>query len=149
MQYMIWIWLAAVALFLVVEAATAGLVSLWFAVGATGALLSAIGGLDLTGQLVTFAVVSAVALAVTRPLVHRYLRGRKVTPTNLDRAIGRTGQVTEDVDGSSGAVYVDGKTWSARSIDGGPIPAGTTVDILKIEGVKLFVEKSKVLEGTT
>ncbi len=147
MEYMLWVWLAVVALFLVVEAATAGLVSLWFAVGAAAALLSAICGLGVVGQLVVFAVVSALALAAIRPLARRFDTVRR-TPTNLDRAIGRTGQVTEDVDGRRGAVYVDGKTWTARSADGETIPAGATVTVLRIEGVKLFVEKTKILEGT-
>ena len=29
-----------------------------------------------------------------------------------------------DNENSTGAVYVDGKTWTARSADGGVIPAG-------------------------
>ena len=50
-------------------------------------------------------------------------------------------KVTEDIDNarSSGAVYVDGKTWTARSTDGGRISAGETVEIARMEGVKLIV----------
>ena len=64
-------------------------------------------------------------------------------PTNLDRVLGDTGRVTETIDNarSAGAVYVDGKTWTARSDDGAVIPQGTTVKILRMEGVKLFVRK--------
>lgn len=39
---------------------------------------------------------------------------------------------------------VDGKTWTARSTDGHSIPAGTQVQIQRIEGVKLIVN---VLSG--
>ena len=42
---------------------------------------------------------------------------------------------------STGAVYVDGKTWTARSADGAVIPEGAMVEILRMEGVKLFVKK--------
>ena len=137
---MIWIWLLVMAAFAAAEAATVGLVCIWFAAGALGAFFTALAGGSVTVQLVVFAAVSAAALAVTRPLVRRFGRNRRV-PTNLDRVIGRTGQVTEDIDTASGAVYVDGKTWTARSAGGEAIPAGTQVEILSMEGVKLFVKK--------
>ena len=141
---MMWLWLCAAVLFGVVEAVTAGLVSGWFAVGSVGAFFAALGGLNVTVQLVIFAAVSAAALAVTRPLVARFGRDRHV-PTNLDRVIGRSAGVTEDIDNdaSTGAVYVDGKTWTARSAGGEVIPAGTKVEIQRMEGVKLFVKKSE------
>ncbi len=141
---MMWLWLCAAVLFGVVEAVTAGLVSVWFAMGSVGAFFAALGGLNVTVQLVIFAAVSAAALAVTRPLVARLGRDRHV-PTNLDRVIGRSAGVTEDIDNdaSTGAVYVDGKTWTARSAGGEVIPAGTKVEIQRMEGVKLFVKKSE------
>ncbi|EOS65252.1 NfeD family protein [Oscillibacter sp. 1-3] len=141
---MMWLWLCAAVLFGVVEGVTAGLVSVWFAVGSVGAFFAAMGGLSVTVQLVIFAAVSAAALAVTRPLVVRFGRERHV-PTNLDRVIGRTAQVSEDIDNdaATGAVYVDGKTWTARSAGGEAIPAGSRVEIQRMEGVKLFVKKSE------
>ena len=142
MNVMSWLWLGAVVLFGAVEAATAGLVSIWFAAGAVAGLIAAWLGAGVAVQVVLFAAVSAAALAVTRPLVRRYAAGKAV-PTNLDRVLGDTGKVTEtiDNDNSTGAVYVDGKTWTARSDDGAVIPQGTTVKILRMEGVKLFVRK--------
>ena len=142
MNVMSWLWLGAVVLFGAVEAATAGLVSIWFAAGAVAGLIAAWLGAGVAAQVVLFAVVSAAALAVTRPLVRRYAAGKAV-PTNLDRVLGDTGRVTETIDNarSAGAVYVDGKTWTARSDDGAVIPQGTTVKILRMEGVTLFVRK--------
>ena len=139
---MSWLWLGGVVLFGAVEAATAGLVSIWFAAGAVAGLIAAWLGAGVAAQVVLFAVVSAAALAVTRPLGRRYAAGKAV-PTNLDRVLGDTGRVTETIDNarSAGAVYVDGKTWTARSDDGAVIPQGTTVKILRMEGVKLFVRK--------
>lgn len=139
---MMWLWLCAAVLFGAVEAATAGLVSVWFAAGAVGAFFAALADLSVTAQLVIFAVVSAAALAVTRPLVSRFGRSRHI-PTNLDRVIGKTASVTEriDNDAATGAVYVDGKTWTARSDRGETIPAGSRVEIQRMEGVKLFVKK--------
>ena len=141
MDLMIWIWLGAAVLFGIVEALTAGLVSIWFVAGSAAALIGAFLGAGLGVQVALFLVVSAAALAATRPLVKRWTSGKAV-PTNADRVLGQTAKVTEAVDNenAAGAVYVDGKTWTARSADGSVIPAGTRVTVERIEGVKLFVK---------
>lgn len=137
-----WYWLGAIVFFGVVEGVTAGLVSIWFVLGAAAALIAALLNATLTAQFAVFLIVSALALIATRPLVKK-LRAGKPVPTNLDRVIGAAGRVTETVDNSiaSGAVYVDGKTWTARSADDSILPKGQMVRIVKMEGVKLFVEK--------
>ena len=142
MDYMIWVWLGAAVVFGIVEALTAGLVSIWFVAGSAAALIGAFLGAGLGVQVALFVAVSAAALAVTRPLVRRYTAGKAV-PTNLDRVLGDSGKVTETIDNenSTGAVYVDGKTWTARSADGSVIPAGMQVIVERMEGVKLFVKK--------
>ena len=139
---MVWIWLGAIVLFGVVEALTAGLVSIWFVAGVAAALAATLLGAGTGVQLVAFVVVSAAALVLTRPLV-RKLTQKGVVHTNADRVLGRTAKVTEviDNDDSTGAVYVDGKTWTARSTDGEVIPVGEQVRIAGMEGVKLLVEK--------
>ena len=70
---------------------------------------------------------------------------------HADRVLGQMAKVTETVDNdnSMGAVYVDGKTWSARSSDGSVIPAGTRVQVERMEGVKLFVSTCEKKEETT
>lgn len=134
------VWVGAVVLFGIVEAATAGLVSIWFVAGAVAALIAAQLGAGVLAQIVVFLAVSAAALAATRPLVRRLTAGKTV-PTNADRVLGALGKVTETIDNenSAGAVYADGKSWTARSVDGGVIPAGTQVRIEGLEGVKLLV----------
>ena len=141
---MTFVWIGAIIVFGIVEAATAGLVSIWFVVGSVAALLAAAAGLSLLAQIVLFLVVSAAALAATRPLVRKLSTGKAV-PTNADRVLGATGKVTETIDNenSSGAVYVDGKTWTARSADGSVLPAGSRVEIRRMEGVKLIVEAAQ------
>ena len=59
--------------------------------------------------------------------------------------LGSIDRVTEtiDNDSASGAVYVDGKTWTARSADGSVLPAGSRVEIRRMEGVKLIVEAAQ------
>ena len=136
------VWLVAIVVFAVVEAVTAGLVSIWFVAGSLAALIAAIAGASELVQVILFVAVAAIALAATRPLVKKYARGKAV-PTNLDRVIGETGKVTEDInnENATGAVYVDGKTWTARSVDGIVIPVGEQVEVSSMEGVKLLVQK--------
>ena len=134
-------WLVLLIIFAVSEAVTVGLTSIWFAAGALAALVAALLGGPLWVQITLFLAVSLLCLAAVRPLARRHLNSR-VEPTNADRVIGAQAQVTEDIDNihGRGAVVIRGITWSARSQDGGPIAAGTMVKVLRIEGVKVFVE---------
>ena len=114
---MLYIWILAAVVFGVLEGITAQLVSIWF-------------------------------VLATKPLVKKYLRPR-IQATNADRCVGRTGVVLEDIDNlaATGQVRVCGSVWSARSTDGAPIAAGTTVVVDRIEGVKLMVRPAKVPVG--
>ena len=136
------VWTAAIILFGIVEAVTAGLVCIWFVAGALVALVSAFVGASLPVQMILFLAVSTAALALTRPVLKK-LTNPAATPTNADRVLGEVAKVTETIDNanSTGAVYVDGKTWSARSADGTVIPAGSRACIQSMEGVKLFVKQ--------
>ncbi len=137
---MIVFWLVAFIVFLVIEAVTAGLTSIYFAAGALAALLSAALGAPDWLQAVWFIVLSGVTLYFTRPLAKKYVNSRRLA-TNADRMIGTVCIVTEDIDNlaGTGAAVAGGKIWTARSVDGTPIPKGSTVRVCAIEGVKLMV----------
>ena len=145
MPFAAYIWLALLIIFGIVEAATAALTSIWFAAGALVATAAALLGGPLWLQILLYLAVSAAALAMTRPLVRRYVDSRKV-PTNVGRLMGQTARVTENIDNiaGTGAVYIDGKTWSARSADNVPIEKDTLIRVERIEGVKLIVKKEEV-----
>jgi len=133
-------WVVAIIVFLVVEALTAGLASIWFAIGALAALIAALFNAPIWLQVVWFFIISIIALIVTRPLVKRFVNS-KSQPTNADMLIGTEGIVTENIDNiaGTGAVAIAGKVWTARSTKGALIALGTTVTADRIEGVKLFV----------
>ena len=135
------IWIAAIIIFGVVEAVTAGLVSIWFVIGGVGGLITSILGGQIYLQVVVFFIMSIAALFVTRPLVRKWGTAR-ATATNADRVLGSIGRVTETIDNTipMGEVYVDGKHWSARSENGSVIKPDTLVRITRMEGVRLFVE---------
>lgn len=136
------IWLVLLLLFAGAEAISVGLTSVWFAAGALCALTAALLGGALWVQITLFLAVSMLCMLAVRPLARRHLNS-KVEPTNADRVIGQQAQVTEDIDNihGKGAVVIRGVTWTARSEDGSPVPAGCLVKVLRIEGVKVFVER--------
>ena len=141
------VWLVLMVVFLAAEAATVTMVSLWFAVSALVALLTALLGGPVWLQCALFLVVSAVLLALLRPLVKRYI-APKITATNVDSVVGSTGLVTTAIDNVSavGQVKLGAMEWTARSTDGTPIPVGTRVKVDRIEGVKAFVSPAEVPE---
>lgn len=138
-------WLVMIFIFAVIEGATAGLTSIWFAIGALAAMITASAGGLLWLQIAVFIVVSIIALMVTRPLVKKYITPRKVR-TNADRAIGRMCKVTESIDNVSatGTVTLDGVVWTARSEENERIEKDTLVTVTRIEGVKLYVVRAPV-----
>lgn len=139
------IWLVLMVVFLLVEAATVGMVSLWFAAGALAAMVSALLGGQLWLQAVVFAVVSAILLTALRPVAKK-LFTPKLTPTNVDSVIGKEGIVIAPIDNltATGTVKLGAMEWSARSTDGSPIPVGEQVRVDKVEGVKVFVTPVRV-----
>ena len=138
------IWLILLVVFLLVEAATVSMVSSWFAGGALIALLVSLIGGPQWLQVLVFFTVSIVLLALLRPLVRKFFQP-KLTKTNADALIGTTCLVAEDIDNlaGTGRVKVGDVTWSARSESGETIAAGKQVKILKIQGVKVYVEELK------
>lgn len=138
------IWIGAIVVFGVAEALTAGLVSIWFVLGSVAGLIAAICGAGIWLQLALFFAVSIAALIATRPLVKR-ISQKNATATNADRVLGGVARVTEKIDNMvpSGAVYIDGKTWSARSDTGTVIKTDTLVRVVRMEGVKLFVTEEE------
>ena len=133
-------WLAAMVIFMAAEAMTVTLVSIWFAVGALGAILVALLGGGLILQVTVFLALAVVLLMGLRGVVRKHFTPR-ITKPNIDSVIGATGIVITPVNNIAalGQVQVGGMEWSARSTTGSHIPAGAVVKVDKIEGVKVFV----------
>ena len=142
------IWLIAMIVFIVVEAATVSLMSLWFAGGALVALIVSFFTDLIWVQVAVFLVVSAGLLGLLRPIIRKYFNPR-LTPTNVDGIIGTKGYVSVDIDNQTGTgqVRLGGMVWSARSTDGRPLPEGTYIRVDRVEGVKAFVSEIPVKEN--
>ena len=87
------VWLVLMVVLLIIEGAAPGLVSIWFALGAFAAMISAILRAPLWLQIIWFFVVSIVSLVLTRPLVKKYVNS-EAQPTNADMVIGKECRVT-------------------------------------------------------
>ena len=135
-------WLALLILFGAGEAVTVGLTSVWFAFGALGGLVCALLGMGVWVQMGAFLILSGLSMALVRPLAKRFLTPG-YSATNADRVIGSDAVVIQEINNllGRGQVKIAGQSWSARSQDESIIPVGTTVSVLRIEGVKVFVAR--------
>ena len=136
----IW-WFLAFLFLLIIELATVNLVTIWFAIGSIAAIIATFFTDSLMIQSIVFIVVSAIVLAITKPLIKAF-KGFETVPTNLDRVIGKSGEVTKKIEKNKyGEVKVFGNVWTATSKK--PIDVGEKVKVLEIDGVKLIVEKEE------
>ena len=136
------VWLVAMIVLLIIEGIVPGLVSIWFAIGAFAAMISAILGAPLWLQVLWFFAVSILTLCLTRPFAKKYVNSR-ATPTNADMLIGKECVVTEEIDNvlGTGAVTVGGKVWTARTEEhDGKAETGKVMTVVRIDGVKLIVK---------
>lgn len=134
-------WLIIVALFLVLEMATLGLTTIWFAGGALAAYIAGLCMAPLWLQIVLFLIVSIVLLVFTRPVVERHLN-RNREKTNVDSLIGKHGKVIEEIDNfnQTGKVSLNGMEWMARnSIAGEKISPDSRVEVKEVKGAHLVV----------
>ena len=138
-------WLIVFIILVGAELATLQLVSIWFAVGALGAIIASLLGAGIEIQLVIFVAISLILLILVKPATSRIMK-KNVTKTNADSLIGQTGKATSLINNLNGygTVVVRGQEWTAASLDDHVvIEAGTSVIIRKISGVKLIVEAKK------
>ena len=139
------IWLVILIVLLVIEVITLGLSTIWFAGGALAAFIAALLGANVAVQVVLFLAVSILLLIFTRPVVMRMLNKHK-TATNAESLIGEQAIVTQTINNlmGRGEVFINGLEWMARSQqDNDTIEKDTVVRILRIDGVKLIVERKE------
>ena len=140
MNWGVIIWLLLLVVFLIAEASTVVLISLWFAAGSLAALIVCLLGGSWGLQVGVAIAVSVILLTALRPLVRKFFNP-KLVKTNVDSVIGTKGLVTIAIDNvaAQGQVKLGAMVWTARSSSGDTIPEGTLVQVDRIEGVKVFV----------
>ena len=131
------VWLILLVAFIVAEAATATLVSIWFCAGAAAALLLSAFVPNVLAQTAVFLVVSLVCLVLMRPLV-RKKDAKAAVPTNADRNVGQTAEVIAAVEPARpGRARLSGVDWAARCDV--PLAEGQLAEVVAVEGPTLVL----------
>lgn len=136
-----WFWLGMVIVFTVIEIFTAGLTTIWFAIGSIPMIFLSFLPIPFLYQVLIMLVISIVLLIFTRPFFVKKLNANK-EKTNVDALIGKTALVTKKITKfEKGEVKIDGKIWTAKSVSDEDIEEGTECLLQSIEGVTAIVSK--------
>ncbi|MBE5756356.1 MAG: NfeD family protein [Clostridiales bacterium] len=137
----IWLWIIIIAISLIVEFFTAGLVSIWFVAGALVSLLLSLFEVHLIIQIVVFIVVSLLCLIFFKKIFGK--RFTKSVKTNADAIIGKDFKLVLPISfNTPGSVKANGVEWSAVSENEQEnLESGTLVKVIDIQGNKLIVKK--------
>lgn len=134
------VWIVIAVFLAIIEAATMGITTIWFAAGALVAAFSAMFIDSLMAQIAIFLLVSVLLLVFTRPVVNKYF-SNKTVKTNADALVGMTGVVVDTIEPiKPGQVKVNGQMWTAIAGDD-IIYKDEEVIVKEISSVKLVVEK--------
>ena len=137
----VFIWLGIMIVLLLIEAATVGLTTIWFAAGALVAMILCALGIGAFGQWAVFFIVSLVLLYFIRPFALKWMTPHKLR-TNYENAVDKTVRITERVDNiaGTGAAVLNGQEWTARmQQDDVTLEQGELAKVAAVEGVKLIL----------
>ena len=140
-QWMWLIWLAIIIISFIAEAATAALLSIWFAIGGLVALgCSFIPNFPFWAEIIVFFGVSLLVFLLIRPFLKKFMM-KRISKSNVDTIIGKKGVMTADASPlDAGEVNVAGMIWTAIPKNNDMLLKGTIVRIASIAGNKFIVE---------
>lgn len=139
----IFLWTAAIVLFLIIEALTTAIVSIWFSIGSLAALIACALGADIYVQVLVFVLFSVVSIVCLRKIAVKKSRiGNE--RINLERIVGQNIVITQAVDNTlgSGMAKINDVEWRVISDNGEIIDAGEVATVVSIDGVKLVARKA-------
>lgn len=141
-QIMLFVWIGIAVVFFIAEMLTATFGLLWFAVGAAVAAVLAAFNLPFWLQIAVALVISIVLFALSRKFFKRITRRASQVGIGADRLQGKEGIVIERIDPqtSQGKARVEHELWIAESVEGKPIEPGKKIEVVRVEGVRLFVK---------
>ncbi len=138
------LWMIAVGALTVGEILTMGFFLGPIAVAALVTALVAFLGAGLAVQLAVFSLLSIASIVVLRPIARRHLHVPAKIRTGTAALVGRTGVVTERVDGGAGAIKLEGEIWTARPfVEGEVFDAGRPVHVVEIRGATALVSDTE------
>lgn len=135
------VWFGAAALLAVGEMLTAGFFLLPFAAGAAAAGVLALAGIVVPIQIVTFVVMSVIALYLLQQYAKKDVHGELI-PVGAARYIGSAALVTEPVSRlhGTGRVKMGTEDWRATTDGDDDISIGVEVRVIEVRGARLVVE---------
>jgi membrane protein implicated in regulation of membrane protease activity len=136
-------WIVLGVILLIAELFIPGFAIAMFGIACIFSGILAAVGVTFNGQLIAFGVTTAVMFVTVRPMVLKHLDARHVK-TNVDALVGKTGVVTQRIDPAAhtGRVVVEGDDWRALSVEEVTVETGNRVQVVRVEGTKLFVKRS-------
>lgn len=137
----IYFWLGLIVIFGILETLTLDLSAIWFSVGALFAMICAGLNLSISIQIFAFILGTGIMLLLLKPAVKKLML-KKPEKTNLDRIVGQTAIVIEEINNSlqTGQIKVLGAVWTSRSENDIIIPINSKVLVCEIRGVKAIVK---------
>src|SRR4051812_3877412 len=113
---------------------------------AAGAAAAGLSGLvfnnfGVVGELLVFAVVSALALFFVRPWIkNRFYRSSHQVKIGVSTILGSEAVVVEHIDTESGQVNLSGELWRARPHDAArSYEPGERVRVIEVDGATVLV----------
>ena len=137
-----WIWVALIAIAIIVELLTDQLIAIWFVPGAIISIVIDFCKVDIIWQVAVFLVVSTIGIIISQKFMRKY--SKSAAKTNIEAIIGEKCIVTEKIDNFAGVgqVKIKGQIWSARGVgEDDEFEPGEILSIVAIEGVKLICKK--------
>ena len=146
MEFELWhIWLMIALIAFILEIFIPSFVLFNFGIGGLMGSLAAGLNLSLEWQIVLFSIGTLISFVLVRPIMKKYAyRGSTKYKSNVDAMIGRTAQVSEEIDNENnrGLVVLDGDVWQARSYNYRLIPKGTLVEVVQVNSIILIVKNT-------
>lgn len=144
------IWLIIAGFCLILEIITVGFLVFWFAVAALVVCLLSLFIDSVIAQFAIFIILSTALIFLTRPLAEKLNKKDNII-TNSNSIIGKEAIVKKEITNiSSGQIKINGDIWTATldSEYSNIVPEGSTVEVVKIDGVKAIVKPVKIVSNS-
>ena len=140
MDNIVWIWLLAAVVFLILELLTPTLVFACFVVAAVGSGIYSFFFPDgYYWQIGIFVLIAVILLPLTRR-VARKITKPSPQASNIDALIAKVVVVTQKIDADlGGQVRIEGEFWRAEATE--EIAEGEKVEVMSVSGTKVHVKR--------
>lgn len=136
------IWSIIGIILVIVELLTVTFFSIFLAIGAFAAALSAFFTQNVIIHISVFIIFAALSFIFGKSFLGKFFKvNEEIRPSTINALLGKTGIVIAEIkEDSPGQVKVDGTVWTAIAEDSSIITEKSKVEVVKIDGVKLVVK---------